>query len=273
MQYLYDADVALLLGGDGTVHRHLPEIIQRKLPFLVVPGGSGNDFASSIGIHSRRHALKAWEAFCTSQQNVALIDVGMLQQASYNNPQQTTDTYFCCSAYLGLDAATNALANRLPRFVRAHGGYILSLFPTLLRFGTQRVLIRDRDGNVLLSEDSMLTCFANTPRYGHGLRIAPRALLNDGQLDLCFVRRISKPTLLALFSLVYWGKHQRLPFVAMERGRYFQVQTKTSVDVFADGEYVAQTPVDISILPSALSVIVPPGSPLLTRKSEANSLL
>ena len=43
------ADVAVIFGGDGTVHRHLATIVEHKLPLLVVPTGSANDFASSLG--------------------------------------------------------------------------------------------------------------------------------------------------------------------------------------------------------------------------------
>ncbi len=252
-----DADVAVVFGGDGTVHRHLTTILGRKLPVLVVPTGSANDFASSLGIHSRRAAFRAWKAFCAGAQNVLNIDVGLIRKPASDDQQLTTDYYFCCSAYLGLDSATNALANRLPRFLRAHGGYILSLLPTLLSFRAQRISVRDTEGIALHSEPAMLTCFANTPRYGHGLRIAPDAKMTDGLLDLCFVRRLSKLKLLALFSLVYWGRHTRLPYVSIRRGERFFLETERPTALFADGEYVCETPVEIAVLPRALRVIVP----------------
>jgi diacylglycerol kinase family enzyme len=257
------ADVAVIFGGDGTVHRHLAAILERKLPLLVVPTGSANDFASSLSIHSRRAALRAWQSFCAGAQNVATIDVGMITKHSSDNCQLTTSNwYFCCTAYLGLDSATNALANRLPRFLRAHGGYILSLLPTLLRFRAQQITIRDGAGNTLHSEPAMLTCFANTSRYGHGLRIAPEASMTDGLLDLCFVRRLGKLKLLALFSLVYWGQHTKLRYVSISRGVSFVLETERPAPFFADGEYVCQTPVEIGIVSLALHVIVPAGTAL-----------
>jgi diacylglycerol kinase (ATP) len=251
------ADAAVLFGGDGTIHRHLANIIERNLPLLIVPTGSANDFASSLGIHSRGAALRAWQAFCAGTQNVATIDVGIIKERSSGYQH-----FFCCSAYLGLDSATNALANRLPRFLRAHGGYILSLFPTLLRFRAQRTTVRDAEGHTLQSEPSMLTCFANTPRYGHGLRIAPDARMTDGLLDLCFVRRLGELKLLALFSIVYWGRHTTLPYVSMDRRERFILETERPTPLFADGEYVCETPVEIAVRPHALRVIVPAGTAL-----------
>jgi diacylglycerol kinase (ATP) len=251
------ADVAVIFGGDGTVHRHLATIVEQKLPLLVVPTGSANDFASSLGIHSRRAALRAWQPFCASAQNVSTIDIGTIKASSSD-----CQHFFCCSAYLGLDSATNALANHLPRFLRAHGGYILSLFPTLLRFWAQQITVRDVEGNTLHSEPAMLTCFANTPRYGHGLRIAPDANMTDGLLDLCFVRRLGKLKLLALFSIVYWGRHTKLPYVSMDRRQRFILETERPTPLFADGEYVCETPVEIAVRPRALRVIVPTGTAL-----------
>ena len=245
------------------MHRHLANIVERKLPLLVVPTGSANDFASSLGIHSRRAALRAWQAFCAGAQNVATIDVGTIAKRSSDNRQLTTNNwFFCCSAYLGLDSATNALANHLPRFLRAHGGYILSLLPTLLTFRAQRTTVDDAAGNTLYSEPAMLTCFANTPRYGHGLRIAPEAIMTDGLLDLCFVRRLGKLKLLGLFSIVYWGKHTKLPYVSMDRREHFILETERSTALFADGEYVCETPVEIAVRPRALRVIVLAGTAL-----------
>ena len=58
-----DAEAGLILGGDGTVHRHLVAFVERKTPMLVVPHGSGNDFAVAVGVRTRDNALAAWKKF------------------------------------------------------------------------------------------------------------------------------------------------------------------------------------------------------------------
>ena len=55
-----EADAILIFGGDGTVHRHLPQLVKLRLPVLVVPCGSGNDFARALGLGSVRDSLAAW---------------------------------------------------------------------------------------------------------------------------------------------------------------------------------------------------------------------
>src|SRR6476646_8907297 len=64
---------AIIFGGDGTVHRHLPQFHQHKTPTLVVPTGSGNDFAKGLGIRSVDIALQAWKQYCSGGKNVKEI--------------------------------------------------------------------------------------------------------------------------------------------------------------------------------------------------------
>ena len=52
-------DCVLLFGGDGTVHRHLPALLEAHAPLLVVPAGSGNDFARALGLGTLDAAVAA----------------------------------------------------------------------------------------------------------------------------------------------------------------------------------------------------------------------
>jgi hypothetical protein len=101
-----NCSVALIFGGDGTVHRHLPQLYKQKIPMLVVPTGSGNDFAKTLGIGNEQTALLAWQQFCAEGKNVREIDLGVIRSANGE------EIFFCCVAGVGLDADANARANR-----------------------------------------------------------------------------------------------------------------------------------------------------------------
>src|SRR5580692_9784170 len=73
-----EADVILLFGGDGTIHRHLGQLVKLGLPVLVVPVGSGNDFARALGLPRVRDSLAAWEHFCRGASNIRQIDLGVI---------------------------------------------------------------------------------------------------------------------------------------------------------------------------------------------------
>jgi diacylglycerol kinase family enzyme len=71
------ADVAVIFGGDGTVNRHLSELVELEVPLLVVPCGSGNDFARALKIRNVRDAAEAWKRFSASG-NARTIDLGVI---------------------------------------------------------------------------------------------------------------------------------------------------------------------------------------------------
>jgi diacylglycerol kinase family enzyme len=87
------------------------------------------------------------------------------------------------------------------------------------------------------------------------MKIAPRANMEDGQLDICIIGDISKLKLASVFPSVYFGSHlgiREVEYFPIERAR---VETETPLDVYADGEYVCRTPVEIGVAKCALRVI------------------
>ena len=99
--------------------------------------------------------------------------------------------------------------------------------------------------------------FANAPSYGGGMEIAPQAQLDDGLLDVCIIGHMNKLKLFCLFPTVYSGRHLSIPQVEYFQAERFTLETEGPQDVYADGEYVGRTPIEISVARKALRVIVP----------------
>jgi diacylglycerol kinase (ATP) len=254
-------DAALIFGGDGSVHRQLSAAVASHVPILCVPTGSGNDFARALGLATFRDALAAWQRFCSGSRNMRSIDVARItsQAATRDSRLATRDSLYCCVAGAGLDSDVNRRANRLPSWLRGHGGYALSLAPAVARFRAPQISVElfDSDGPARISERAMLVAFANAPSYGQGMRIAPRAQLDDGKLDVCFVRRAGKLRLLRLFPVVYSGGHLRLPEVVYAQCSGLRIESEPPLEIFGDGEFIGWTPAEIRVLPRVLRVIVP----------------
>jgi diacylglycerol kinase (ATP) len=252
-----DADAVLIFGGDGTVHRHLARLVKTRIPLLVVPVGSGNDFAWSLGLGTRHQALAAWQRFTAGRQNFCEIDVGLITPTG--NQKLETGNFFCCIGGAGLDAATNRRANAMPRWLRARGGYVLGALAGIVNFHPQRMTVGVSDGaggwTTRISEAATMVAFANAPRYGHGMRMAPRAQLDDGKLDVCFVRGASKLRLLMLFPTVFWGAHLRLREIEYFQTARLRLETESATDIYADGEFICKTPAEVSVVPRGLRVI------------------
>jgi YegS/Rv2252/BmrU family lipid kinase len=264
MPGLHDADVILLFGGDGTIHRHLGQLVKLGLPVLAIPAGSGNDFASSLGLPRVRDSLSAWKQFCSGPTNVRKIDLGTISPILRpgDTPSMQGSRYFCCVAGVGLDGEVARRANQLPRCLRGNGGYVLSVVPTIFTFAPFPLKILEQDATtsswgIRTNGTTLLAVFANTPLYGGGMRVAPEAKVDDGLLDVCKVGAVSPLRLFRLFPTVYTGHHLKIREVEYFHASRLRVATETPMDVYADGEYVCRTPIEVSIQRAALKVIGP----------------
>jgi len=314
-----EADVILLFGGDGTIHRHLGPLVKLGLPVLIVPSGSGNDFARALNLRSVHDSLAAWNAYCSGNGNIRSIDLGVITPlevahgaASHPASSAPNDLarasglgarYFCSVAGVGLDAEIARRANHLPRWLRAHGGYALSFPAAMFRFapfpmkiltpeapnptkdchpdrsvsfpqGTRRgvegpgVPPHQPDPTkhsspaarweVKKAQPTILAAFANTSTYGGGMKIAPRAQMDDGLLDVCVIGAVDPFKLFCMFPTVYFGRHLTIREVDYFSAARLRVETEHPLDLYADGEYVCRTPMEISVERDALQVICLP---------------
>ena len=265
------ADVVLLFGGDGTVHRHLGQLVRLGLPVLVVAAGSGNDFARSVGLGRVRDSLAAWRKFCAGEAKVRSVDLGVIAAvenaggapAPYVPLAPHGSRYFCCVAGVGLDGEVARRANRLPRWLRGHGGYVLTVVPTIFTFTPLPMKIltssggKDESWTVRSEQPTLVAAFANAPSFGGGMKIAPRAKMDDGLLDICIVGAVSPLRLLRLFPRVYSGHHLSMREVEYFQASRVRVETEQPLDVYADGEYVCRTPVEVGVHRAALKIVAP----------------
>lgn len=250
------ADVIVLFGGDGTIHRHLSTLVDLDVPVLMVPCGSGNDFARAVGIRTVQDALFAWHKFSAGAGNMRCVDLGVVRHLDTATPA-AAERYFCCVAGVGLDAAITRRANALPKWIRAHGGYGLSAPREFLRFAPFPMKISPNGSGSGVFKPTMLAAVANTPWFGGGMKIAPRAKMDDGNLDVCIVHAMDKLDLFRLFPTVYFGRHLNSEKVEYSQVPNAKIETEVAADVFADGEFVCQTPVEFSVASKVLQVIVP----------------
>jgi diacylglycerol kinase (ATP) len=265
-----EADVILLFGGDGTVHRHLGALLKLCLPVLIVPTGSGNDFARALGVRSVNDSLVAWRRFCARRHNVRFIDLGVIAPLApkLNEGISTTlsaklgdNQYFASVAGVGLDSEVARRAQSLPRWLRSYGGYALTLVPTIFRFGQMPIKIYAPDEagewTIRSNQPTILAAFANTSTYGGGMKIAPQAQPDDGKLDICVIGSVDPFKLACMFPTVYFGRHLRIKNVGYFQAGRLRLETEFPLDVYADGEYVCRTPVEVGVECGALRVLTP----------------
>jgi diacylglycerol kinase (ATP) len=239
---------ALIFGGDGTVHRHLPQLHQKKIPMLVVPTGSGNDFAKALGIRNVGIALRVWKQFCSDGKNVREIDLGVIRADGQ-------EILFCCVAGVGMDAEANSRANRMPAWMKSKGGYVLAALQSLIAFRPAEMSITA--GGREIRRLAFFIAVGNALSYGGGMKVTPHATLDDGLLDICMVSNMNKLKLLCWVPTIFFGEHLRLKQVEYFQAKQIRIEAERGLVLYADGEFAGRTPVEIEIIPRGLRVIVP----------------
>jgi diacylglycerol kinase (ATP) len=243
-------DVVLIFGGDGTVNRHLGQLAKTNIPVMAIPAGSGNDLARAAGMPTLSSAVDAWQKFLHGGVDVRAIDLGII--ASDTLPESR---YFSCCANIGLDANAAQRTDRMPDWLKSHGGYFLGGLLALARYRPAEIAYatscRER------AERGWFLSVSNTPTFGGGLKIAPRASITDGQLDITFASadHFSRSALAMHFPKIFSGKHVGLRGLEIFTSEQINIHTPSAQAVYADGEYLTDTPCRIHLAPGALRLV------------------
>jgi len=232
-------DLLISVGGDGLIHDLLPTLLKHSLPLLVVPAGTGNDFARTLGLHRKR--ISTLLELPVSRESSA-IDVGMIYHSNLETP-------FVQVLSTGFDSVVNERANNF-KVIKGKVKYIIAVFQKVWRFHAIDFEI-SIDG-VKQYRRASLVCIANGTSYGGGMQIAPHAKNNDGYLDLMIVDEVSPLRLLAVFPRVFFGSHVKDPKVHFVTGREVSISGVTTA--YADGERIAELPIRVCLAQQTLQV-------------------
>ncbi|MEN9603663.1 MAG: hypothetical protein RL545_352 [Actinomycetota bacterium] len=236
-------DVLAVAGGDGMVHLGVNLCAGTSVPLAIMPCGTGNDAAMTLGIPLNDPVASAKLAF-ESLGAARVVDLGLGVTA-------TRRFYFFNSASAGFDAIVNRRANRW-KYPKGPSRYTLAMLYELVSFSSlkYRAKIDGKEREL----DGMLCAVANGPSYGGGMLVAPEASIDDGKLDLFVVHKISKPELIKVFPKVFTGEHVSHPAVEIIRCESVTLLSD-GVPVYADGEPAGALPLTVSVAPKSLKVL------------------
>lgn len=225
----------VVCGGDGMVHLGCQAVAGTGVPLGVVPAGTGNDAARTLGIPTRPEAA---------------ADVVVASRRRRIDLARAGDRYFVTVLAAGFDALVNERANRM-RWPRGQMRYNLATLAELRTFRPLRYTL-ELDGEARRLE-AMLVAVGNGPSFGGGLRIAEGARVDDGLLDVVVIRPISKPELVRTYPKLFRGTHVRHPAYVHHRVRSVTVAASGVVG-YADGERLGALPLTVSCAAGALEV-------------------
>jgi diacylglycerol kinase (ATP) len=246
-------DCALLFGGDGTLNRYLDLLLEAQAPVLMVPTGSGNDFAMANGVRNAADALAVFKAWGKGSAETRMVDIAEVALCNALGAGQRK--HFSCCVNIGVDAEAVYRANRLPNWLKARGGYLIGTLLALIEFRPQSYTIVT---DAKASEKLWFIAGLNTPTYGGGLKIAPHASIIDRRLELALCGGVSPFTLLRYIPRLFSGRVHDIPFLHFHTVERFRVKTATPQPVCADGEVLGFTPIEVTFAARLLPVIVLP---------------
>jgi diacylglycerol kinase (ATP) len=250
-----EADAVIVCGGDGIVHLAANALAEGTVPLGIVPAGSGNDAAGTLGLPDDPLLAADCLLAAVLAGSSTRIDLGFCEGTPVS--PTATGRWWLGMLYAGFDSGVNERANRMrwPAGPRRYDLAILAELARLravpMRLGLDGV---ERDGPVTL------VAVGNAPRYGGGKLMCPTAKLDDGIFDITVVAPVSRLTLARLAPKLPRAGHIGHPAVSQYRASEVSLDA-AGVICYADGERVGPLPLTTRCVPAALPVLLPIGPP------------
>lgn len=254
--------VVAAAGGDGTVNEVVNGLAQAVGPddpvgtLLVLPVGSGNDFASMVG------AAKDLEQAARSVHNGRLrqVDLGHATLTAQGETEPIT-RYFDNNMGLGFEAKVTVESRKITR-LRGALIYLWAVFRALRRYDQPDAEIRWVDGEGQehrMAQSVLLVTFGNSRRTGGAFYLTPDAVMDDGLLDIGVADALNTLQILKLLPLTFFGAHRNNPAFHLSRCREAHIRFGIPVPVHTDGEVVTETAVEAHVVvhPRRLQVLLP----------------
>lgn len=233
-------DLIIVGGGDGTLNAAAPALIEAGLPVGILPLGTANDLAKTLGIPSSPVAA----AQLIVEAKARPMDVGVVNGHIFLN---VASIGFSSELAHQLSAEAKKKWGRL--------GYAITAF-RLLRRLRRFVLYIEHDGE-RLTVKTVQASVGNGRYYGGGMTVEQSATADDGHLDFYSLEISRWWKLLLLFPRLRRGTHGATRDVRAFRTTAITLTTRKPMPINTDGELTTHTPAEFSIKPKALLVFSP----------------
>ncbi len=232
--------LVVAIGGDGTMNEVASALVGTDATLGLIPCGSGNGLGRHLGIPGPgRGAFRA-----LLDGHTRMIDTGLAAGHPFFNAMG-----------LGFDAEISARFNNLA--TRGLPAYARTTLRTLLGYRPEEYTIH-ADGARRIRSHAFLVAVANSDQYGNDCYIAPHARVDDGQLDLTLLRRLTLLNALPLAERLFTKRLDGSPSVVRLRSARFVIERSSPGLLHTDGEVRRCGPrIEITVRPSSLRIAAP----------------
>jgi len=243
----------ITVGGDGTLNEVVNGVFLNKncpttdISLALIPVGTGNDWGRMFGI-----PLDYKKAISIIAENKLMLhDVGLV---SFYYGTEKKERYFINIAGLGFESVVVKRTNYQKD--RGHSGkliYFYNLLMSLISYkNTRAEIIIDGEK---ISADVFSLNVGNGRYCGGGMRQTPRALPDDGLLDVTIINGMGKFEIMRNLKILYDGTILQHPKIDGYKCKNIKVSSDSVMYAEADGESLGQTPAEFSIIPDGINIV------------------
>ena len=245
----------IVVGGDGTLNEVVNGLFIQKqcepkeILLAVIAVGTGNDWVRTFGIP--RNYTAAIRAIVEGHSY--LQDVG---KTAYTESKVEQTRYMANVAGLGFDAYVIQIFNHLK--LKGYKGKWLYLYSLLKGYFSAKPAgaTIEVDGKVIYNK-LLFSLAVGICRYnGGGIQQLPRAVANDGLLDLTIIRPVHWWHVVFRAARLFNGEIYSMGHVSHAQGKIIKITSVPSMPLETDGELQGGTPVTISVVPQAIKIVV-----------------
>lgn len=248
----------IVVGGDGTLNEVVNGLFIQKqcapkeILLAVIAVGTGNDWVRTFSIPRNYTAIiRAIKERTSFLQDVAKV--------TYTESKYEQSRYMVNVAGLGFDADVIKIFNHLK--LKGYKGKWLYLYSLLKGYFSAKPAgaTIEVDGKVIYNK-LLFSLAVGVCRYnGGGIQQLPRAVANDGLLDLTIIRPVHWWHVIFRANRLFNGKIYTIGHVEHAQGRVVKITSAPDMSLETDGELQGGTPVTISIVDEAIRVVVTKG--------------
>ncbi len=236
-------DLVIVGGGDGTLNAAIAGLIDTQLPLGILPLGTANDLARTLGIP------------LSIPQACQVIAAGNKQRIDLG---QVNHKHFFNVASLGLSVQ---ITKQLDKKLKRRWGVFAYAMTALRVIKSARPFHAEiRLGGKSIYVKTVQIAVGNGRYYGGGMTVADDATIDDQRLDLYSLECQHWWQILLWLPAMKLGTHSGWDGVRTLQGKDFEIYTRKPHSINADGEIVTQTPAKFRLLPKAIAVFVPNSS-------------
>jgi YegS/Rv2252/BmrU family lipid kinase len=242
---LTEYDGFIGIGGDGTLHEIINGMLSRsdgnKIPIGIIPGGSGNSYMHDLNLTDPLKAAKAIIQGNTKFLDTARVEVNHVVKYANN------------MIGWGLVTDVGKKAEHY-RWMGTNRYTILSVMEVFRHKSRSAALIMD---NKKIEDEFTFIIACNSMHVGKGMKMAPKARLDDGLIDLIVIRAgASRTRLLQVLPKLFDGSHINEPEVEYFQTSKFSLIPETDEILNIDGEIMGSTPIKVEMISKAFEMFV-----------------